>query len=111
MGQQRQQIIQQPNGRYCVYSSIVDNVTYYDLDRDELVQAFLECERKSIESDVDRVLQKLKRGQKPYYQFTMDYPEMLASIEGVHGEDDVSKLTELLAKAQRDREGADDAGN
>lgn len=97
------QIIKQPNGRYCIYSSIVDNVTYYDLDRDELVQAFMESERVRIEADVDLVLQKLKRGQNPYFQFTMTYPEMMVAIEERHGESDAEKLTKLMSEAEENR--------
>ncbi len=106
-----QQIIQQPNGRYCIYSSIVDNVTYYDLDRDELVEALLERSRKSIQHRVDVVLEKLRTGGKPYHQFTMTYLEMLESIAEQHGESNVIEAIRRIEKAQRDREGTHDAGN
>lgn len=102
-----QQIIQQPNGRYCIYSSIVENVTYYDLDRDELIQAFLERERARTEDHVDMVLVELKRGQKPYFQFTMDYAEMMAAIASHHGESDAEKLTGLMAKSEQERKTGD----
>ena len=32
------QIIKQPNGRFCVFSSIVDNVIWYDMEQKDIVE-------------------------------------------------------------------------
>jgi hypothetical protein len=37
-------------------------------------------------SIVEDVLKKFEEGKKPYYQFTMDFDEMLETIKSVHGE-------------------------
>lgn len=33
-----QQIIKQPNGKYCVWSTTVQNIIYYDCTRNDLIE-------------------------------------------------------------------------
>ena len=39
------QIIKQPNGKYCVFSSICDNIIYYDMTPGEIIEAYVEEDR------------------------------------------------------------------
>lgn len=47
-------IYQQPNGKWCVFSTIVDDFLLYDATRDELVTFLLKEERKRIHDLLDR---------------------------------------------------------
>ena len=44
MGQQR---IKQPNGKYCLFSSIVDNFTHYDMSEKEIVELWANKEKEN----------------------------------------------------------------
>ena len=72
-----QQIIKQPNGKYCLFSSIVDNVTYYDMTKEEIIEVWTEKAKKDFEEKVNDIVNKLDKGEKPYFQFTLSYEEML----------------------------------
>lgn len=84
------QIIKQPSGKYCLFSSVVDNVPCYNLDRQELIDEFVERERERerVTKHVDRVILSLNADGAPYHQFTMTYAQMLENIGNIHGEDE-----------------------
>jgi hypothetical protein len=80
------QIIKQPNGKLAVWSSIVDDFIYINCTRDELVEFMTEEAKDKIAAEVDEVLEKLERNEKPYFQFTMTFTEAVDLIEACHGE-------------------------
>lgn len=92
------QIIKQPNGKYCLFSSVVDDVTIYDATPEELIDSFVEEERKRITNDVLRIVNELEAGEKAYYQFTLSFKEMLTRIAEVHGNKHSKEVQKLLEK-------------
>jgi hypothetical protein len=90
------QIIKQPNGKYCIFSSVVDNVAYYNLDKDEVVQVFIDAEAERIRKEVSRTIDELEAGEKPYYQFTKTFDEVISTIENIHGNDEATKVKSLI---------------
>ena len=74
------QIIKQPDGKYCIFSSIVDDFTLWNATKEELIEDLVDCEREKIVYEVDRVINKLEAGGKPYYQFTKDFNEAVESV-------------------------------
>jgi Asp-tRNA(Asn)/Glu-tRNA(Gln) amidotransferase B subunit len=91
------QIIKQPNGKFLIFSSIVDSVTFYDMTEEEIVQERLKEAETKIRDEVKRVVDQLNKGEKPYYQFTKTYSQMLNWIKEVHGKkisDDIKKQIE-----------------
>lgn len=71
-----EQIIQQPDGRLAVFSSVVDAFVVVDATADEIIdyraeEAALKA-RERTRAEIDRVLS----GQpKPYHQFTLTWEE------------------------------------
>lgn len=47
-------IAKQPNGLYCRFSTIVDTVTYYDLNEDEYIELCAEEARRQARYDLER---------------------------------------------------------
>ena len=76
------QIIKQPSGKYAVWSSIVDSFIWYDGTREEIKNAYVYDghggSKEDIEQHVDKVINALDEGGKPYYQFTQSWDEALA---------------------------------
>jgi len=80
------QIIKQPNGKYCIFSSIVDDIVHYNMTPEEIIEVWVEEYKVEIIEKVNKIITELNEDRKPYHQFTNTYEEMLNIIEGVHGE-------------------------
>jgi hypothetical protein len=90
------QIIKQPNGKFCIFSSIVDNVVAYDCTKEEIIEESVRHSGEISRSRVEQVFEKLEVGEKPYYQFTMTYEEMLEEIKDQHGQEEMQKIKKLI---------------
>ncbi len=79
------EIIKQPDGRFCVYSSIVDHFVYIDQDHDEIKELYKdEWGRRGVEF-VDMTLKTLDAGEKPN-QNSQSFDEAVEFIKAFHGE-------------------------
>lgn len=85
------QIIKQPNGKYAIWSTILDDFIYTDLTVkkfEKIIQNEMskEAERKVSEAmrSFKVIITKLKKGEKPYHQFTMTYEEAMEKRNRVH---------------------------
>jgi hypothetical protein len=90
------QIIKQPNGKYCIFSSVVDNVVYYDGTPEQILEAIIEAETTPIRRKVNETISQLDKGEKPYHQFTKSFDEMIKLIERVHGKKEAQKVLNKL---------------
>lgn len=80
------QIIQQPNKKYCVFSTVVDHFIFVDVTGNDLRSVYKEeWGRQGVEK-VDKVIKAIAKGEKPYHQFTQTFDEAVAWIKEVHGE-------------------------
>ncbi len=92
------QIIKQPNGKYCIFSSIVDSVICYHYAREDLINEIeswrgaAQKAQLSTASFVDGVIRALEAGGKPYYQFTMSYEEIFETIERCHDKETSDRM-------------------
>ena len=91
-----QQIIKQPNAKYCLFSSIVDNVTFFNMTKEEIIEEWTEKAKKDFESKVNEITDKLDKGENPYGQFTMNYEYMLKTILEVHNADEMKKVKSAI---------------
>ena len=90
------QILKQPNGQYCIFSTIVDNMIYYDGDREQIMNAFLDLERQKLKRELHEIFEMLDKGEQPYFQFTMSIDKMIDTIRTHHGDVEADKVTKLL---------------
>lgn len=96
------QIIKQPNGLYCIFSTVVDNVTDYDLTSSEIIDMFVEEEKERITSKVLSITSKLDKGEPAYFNFIIDYNQMLESISRIHGDEEMITVKKLLESEYSD---------
>lgn len=90
------QIIKQPNGKYCIFSTIVDNITHYDMTPEEIIEEWTNDAKKKIEINVKLIICKLDNNQQPYFDSTKNYSEILQIIGEVHGDKEVKILKKLI---------------
>jgi len=92
------QIIKQPNGKYCLFSSVIDKVTYYDCTPKEIVDIHKEEAISGIEDKVMGIIKKLDSNENPYYQFTLKYEDMLNTIKKIHGQKESDYTKKIIEK-------------
>jgi hypothetical protein len=90
------QIIKQPNGKYCIFSSIVDNVTHFDMSVENIIELWANEEKKKIEKAVKGIVAALEVDAKPYFQFTKSYEDMISTIKEIHGEKECEQIKSLI---------------
>lgn len=90
------QIIKQPNGKYCIFSSIVDNVTHYDMTEKDIVKENVSEYKKKIIIEVKEIIEKLEAGSKPYLQSTLSYDDMLGQIKEIHGKKESEEVKKTI---------------
>lgn len=71
-----QQIVKQPNGKYCIYSTIVEDVIHYDLNKEDIIDHFLAAEKKRISRDVTDIIFKIEKGESPYGQNWINFKDL-----------------------------------
>lgn len=59
------QIVLQPDGKFALWSSIVDDFTLIDATPEEVIETLVERQRRQITSHVNTVCSALQRGEKP----------------------------------------------
>lgn len=79
------QIIKQPDGKFCIFSSIGDEIIAFDANKEELVEFLVHEKRERIETEVYDILECLDRGIPPYRQFTLTYDEAIRTHIRNHG--------------------------
>lgn len=90
------QIIKQPNGKYCIFSSIVDNVTHYDMSVEDIIEEWANEAKNKIVEDVKNIVSKLENGEQPYYQFTKSYEQMISLIKEIHGSKESEEIKSMI---------------
>ena len=85
-------LIKHKNGRYSVWSSIVDDFTYINMTRKEYINIRLNDYKEEIRRELENVDKGITHG----IFFTLD--ERLDTIEKVHGKDRKEKVLKLLPK-------------
>lgn len=73
-------IVKQPDGKYAVWSTVVDNFVCQDMTRDELKDFFAEEAVEQARQEVDRQLSRIAEGKTTY-----TYEQCLNLIREIHG--------------------------
>jgi len=92
------QIIKQPNGKFAIWSSIVDNFIMTDATPEEYIQFRIEEESNRIKKDITEIVEKLEAGTKIGY-YDLSWDSALKEIEERHGAEELKKVLEGLENA------------
>lgn len=79
------QIIRQPNRKFAIWSSIVDDFVFLNATMEDIIQYYVEKFKKDIRISVKTEIDALDGGEKPYAQFTKTFREAIDCIRKVHG--------------------------
>lgn len=92
------QIIKQPNGKYCIFSSVVDNIISYNMNKEDIIEKYVDDFRKVATKEVAETIESIEAGKKPYYQFTKTFDQMIETIKNIYGHDEANEIKNLLNK-------------
>lgn len=81
------QVIKQPNGKFSLWSSIVDDFIGVNLEPKEIVEHWNEADRERNQARMDSILKSIESNGRPYHQFTMTVEDALEQILEVHGKE------------------------
>lgn len=85
----------QPNGRYALFSTIVDSFTIYNATREELLAELLRDYNANAQRDAEAKLERAhKRGSDCFY-------DEIKTIATIHGFDEAERLKALLSEPAR----------
>lgn len=91
------QIIKQPDGRLCVFSTFEDQIIVADATADDLVDWFAEEAAEKARREAQRLTSMVLGGQRrPYFQFTMTYDEAVSKHREMGG--DEAMITRVEAR-------------
>jgi hypothetical protein len=82
------QIIIQPDGKYAIWSAIVDDFILLDATEADVVGFFADEYLTTISKRVRQTIEKLKAAEKPYLQFTLTWEQAQRRMREVHDEND-----------------------
>lgn len=81
------QIIKQPDGLYAIWSTVVDDFIFVNGTREDIVEFYVEEAVKAAEQGINVTIDKLDKGENPYYQFAYTFDECVRIIKSIHGKD------------------------
>ena len=90
------QIIKQPDGNFCIYSSIVDNIINANCSKEDIIEIFQSKHGIIGKEHAEDIIKQLEEGKRPYSQFTMSFDEMLKTIKDLRGKEELEKIISLF---------------
>lgn len=93
------QIIKQPNGKYCIFAHIIDNVIIYDATKKEIIDFLIEESKVEITMQVNYEIGQLENRSLPHAPFNLSYEDMKERIKDVHGIESVFDLEKYCETA------------
>lgn len=91
------QIIRQPNHKFGIWSSIVDDFVLVNATREDIIQYYIKESEKNIRLSVYTEMDALDSGERPHAQFTKSFRQAIDWIGEVHGEERRKKREEEMA--------------
>lgn len=94
------QVIKQPDDKYAVWSSMVDNFILINCQEQDIVNFYCEEYRRDLIPVIRDQIKAIDRNEKPHFQFTMTWDEALDTIRDTHGSASVEELKkEILCQS------------
>lgn len=79
------QYIKQPNGKFAIWSTVIDDFTAINCTMEEIIEIEIEDEVKNLRRRISEKLEKVDKGEPAYYQFTMSWKAALEERDERHG--------------------------
>lgn len=74
------QIIKQPNGRYSIYSSIVERIICYQMTKKEIKKYYKKEAIRKEKERVNDLLNRIESGKSPYYKYALSWEDVKKTI-------------------------------
>jgi hypothetical protein len=71
------QILQSPDNKFCIWSTVVDDLIMYDMSEEEVIFEYKKKFGEEGERRAREIILKLKNGEKPYGELTLTFEEAM----------------------------------
>ena len=78
------QIVQQPNGKFAIWSTISDGFIAIDCTRQEIVEYYVQKAAEGVRKETEEIFEQLAKGELPYFQFTRTWEGLLELRKELH---------------------------
>jgi len=95
------QIIKQPNGKFALWSTIIDHFICYDCTEEDLVKFQLQDYEKKIREDMHSRIEILNKGEQAYHQFTISWEEALDLMKDNHSKKEYNDFIKEYKASQK----------
>jgi hypothetical protein len=88
-------LIKQPNGKYAIFSTIVDNFTAYDMTEEEYIEYSLEIINKEYQQKIINIRHEAMRKiafLNNRSNTLIEYNKCIETIKLLHGQQEVDKI-------------------
>jgi len=75
------QIILKDNGKYAIFSTVVDDFLLDEATEEEVIEFFIEDAKDTVIHRISSLIDALKMGKNPYFQFKLTYNEAKKLLE------------------------------
>lgn len=69
------QIIKQPDGKYAIFSTVVDDFEVTDCTPKELIGYMAKRAARRAREETKETINQIERGEKPYYEYTISWKQ------------------------------------
>lgn len=90
-----EQIIKQPDGKYAIWSSFIDNFTYLNLTKEEVIEIKTREAINRIKLEINEIIEIIDNNKKRT-QFTLDWKDALKKVKEIHGDKEVNKINKEI---------------
>ncbi|MFF2531267.1 hypothetical protein ACFVS2_20405 [Brevibacillus sp. NPDC058079] len=83
------QILKSPDDKYCIWSTIVEDLIFYDMTADDIFMEYKKKFGEENEKKARKIVEQLNAGEKPYFQFTLTFEEAMEQRTWNKSEEDL----------------------
>ena len=87
------QIIKQPNGKYCIFSKVTNNITHYNLDKNVIIDIFVKEYEVHITNSINKTIDRINNTNNKNDKI---FDECLKIIEDVHGKEELKHVKSII---------------
>jgi len=95
------QIVKQPNGKYAIWSTVVDNFIGVNYSKEDIIEKRIKEESKDIRKDIGEIIDGIEKGGTGYiYNKSClpvdDFEDGVDMVKLLHDEEEYDKLMKFL---------------
>ena len=85
------EIVKQPNGKYCLFSTSKNHITHYDLDKDDIIDIFVKQYEVHITHFINETIDRINNNKND-----KTFKKYLKIIKDTHGKEELKHVKSII---------------